>query len=501
MVPWDAIVETWTWEQGEPEMAERPWHWLLQGFLSLLLLAVGAGTMLLLAMFAEPPAVEQPQARPPKVEVADVQVFRNSVTLEVHGEVVPSREVVLSAEVAGRIVEMHPRAEAGRFVTDDPELVLIEIDPRDYEFEIRRLSSELDQSEGHLSELLIEEENTKRLVELARAQFELQESLFARRQRLYQGGSLTVGALEEAKQTRLTTENALATLENQARLLSTRQQRLRDAIALSTIQLERAQLDLERTKIHSPVNGVVIEDHVEQNDFVTRGTPLLTIEDTSRIEVSCKLTPQELYWVWAQRPSLSEGDLLDPRATGYELPRTPVTVSYDLAGRTYEWNGYLDRYEGLGLDPVTRTIPCRVVVEDPRDVRVRPLEGEPAESVRPVSGPPALVRGMFVGLAIQTQPQVELVALPKASLRPDGSVWWMDDDARVHRTQVNVAFHLRTQVLLHAAQTRLAPGMRVVTSPAAVLHNGQQVAVAHGNGKLDPHRETAARPPTTSSPR
>jgi multidrug resistance efflux pump len=463
--------------------------WVLQGIASVLVLAAGGAAMFALAASAESVQKQQKPEVTVVVTSAAVEAHADVVVLETNGEVVPAREIVLSAEVGGRVIHRDSRAEAGRYVTPDKELVLIEIDPRDYQLEITRLESELAQAEGSLNELDVEQKNTEQLVALARKQFELQESQYARRKQLFERGSLTEGTLDEAEQARLTAENSLAMLENQVRLFEARKRRLQDAIELVKAQLERAELDLERTQIRSPVSGVVITDHVEEDDFVGRGDALLTIEDTSSIEVQCKLTPSQLYWVWAQESIVDPNAIGDIAGRGYTLPKTPVKVNYRVAGRMYQWSGYLDRYQGLGLDPVTRTIPCRVVVENPRAVNVvneetqlaDPMTNRPAGSM---AGPPALVRGMFVGLEIETRPQVDLLSVPRSALRPDGTIWQLDDENRVHRFKAKAAHHLDDFVLLHADQTKLTDGMRVVTSPAAMLYEGQQVDIAESEAKI-----------------
>lgn len=476
--------------------------WVLQGIASVLILAAGGAAMYALAASAESVQKQQKPEVTVVVTAAPVVAHSDVVVLETNGEVVPAREIVLSAEVGGRVIHRDPRAEAGRYVTPDKQLVLIEIDPRDYQLEITRLESELAQAQGSLNELNVEQANTEQLVTLAQQQLTLQESQYTRRKQLFERGSLTEAALDEAEQARLTAENSLATLQNQVRLFEARKTRLRDAIKLVESQLERAKLDLERTKIRSPVSGVVITDHVEEDDFVARGEALLTIEDTSSIEVQCKLTPSQLYWVWAQESLVDPNAIGDVAGRGYTLPKTPVHVNYRVAGRMYQWSGYLDRYQGLGLDPVTRTIPCRVVVENPRAVNVvneetqlaDPMTSRPAGSM---AGPPALVRGMFVGLEIETRPQVDLLSVPRSALRPDGSIWQLDDENRVHRFKATAAHHLDDYVLLHADQTKLTPGMRVVTSPAAMLYEGQQVDIADNEAKTSGESSVAEDENTT----
>ena len=61
---------------------------------------------------------------------------------------------------------------------------------------------------------------------------------------------------------------------------------------------ERAQLDLDRTIIKSPVAGIVVRDVVELDSFVQLGAEIAVIEDTSQVDVQCNLKMTDLDWIW-----------------------------------------------------------------------------------------------------------------------------------------------------------------------------------------------------------
>jgi multidrug efflux pump subunit AcrA (membrane-fusion protein) len=103
----------------------------------------------------------------------------------------------------------------------------------------------------------------------------------------------------------LVADNTLQTLKNQLRANRVRRNRLQIAAQLAQAALQKAQLDLERTKIAAPVDGVIVQDTVEEGSFVQRGTALFTIDDTSSIEVQCSLEMGDLYWLWRQQPASS----------------------------------------------------------------------------------------------------------------------------------------------------------------------------------------------------
>jgi multidrug efflux pump subunit AcrA (membrane-fusion protein) len=156
---------------------------------------------------------------------------------------------------------------------------------------------------------------------------------------------------------------------------------------------------------------------------------------------------------------LGEGSGGDPssrvvRSASYELPKTPVEISYRLAGRedvVYQWSGRLSRYEGIGLDAQSRTVPVRITVDNPRDVR---RNGQKIDE-EGNGGLPALVRGMFVEVAIQTKPRRSLVLIPKLALRPGGQVWRFDSDPAM------LVSKSKTQEESMPAESKKEDGIRV----------------------------------------
>jgi len=115
------------------------------------------------------------------------------------------------------------------------------------------------------------------------------------------------------------------------------------------------------------------------------------------------------------------------QSSSYELPKTPVTISYHVAGRDdteFQWHGHLSRYEGIGIDAQTRTVPVRIAVDNPREVWQNGSIIKEDDN----GGMPALVRGMFVDCSIRTKPSQALVLLPKLALKPGNQVWHFEQD-------------------------------------------------------------------------
>ncbi len=430
----------------------------------LAILAGGIVAFFALASLKQPPQRVEEAVLAPLVETIVAQPHQGGLEIDVDGVVVPFREIDLSAEVSGRIAKRSELCRAGTYVTRGT--ALIEIDARDYALEVERLKRELAQASVALDELDVEVSNTQSLFKLSKEQLALQRRELERQQGLAGKRIVTDSELDDAKRNELSAVNAALTLSNELQLLGTRRSRLESARDLQQSQLEKALLDLSRTKVAAPIDGVIIREMVEEDSYVQKGTSLVKLEDTSAVEVKCSLRMEDLYWLWSQ-----SGNQPEPSPTrDYQLPPAPVTISYDLAGRRYLWEGVLSRFDGIGVDERTRTVPCRVLVAKPRDVRVQNLA---AGQTSPV-GPPALVRGMFVTVHVHAHPDASLLEIPQRAVQPGNTVWLVID-GRLAIQRIRVADTTDETVLVYAEASGLQPGMKLVSSPLALATDGMAV--------------------------
>ncbi|MCA9101895.1 MAG: HlyD family efflux transporter periplasmic adaptor subunit [Planctomycetales bacterium] len=420
--------------------------------------------------------------------------------VDVDGVVVPYREVTVSAEVAGRVAFKDPHCKAGRVV--EAGQLLVEIDSRDYEIEVERLSTDVEQAQVSIDETDVEIKNTELLIDIAAEDLEIERQELARVMQLADDDILTDSERDQSKRAELATQTSLQTLHNRKQLLSTQRTRLERMKKLAESRLQKARLDLDRTKIYCPFDGIVVNDAVEQDAYVQPGAAVVTIEDTSSVEVRVSLHSDQLQWLWStpdaaasELPDTSEVSAasLPETADGpqdpyrpYRLPKLPVTVSYYVEGREFRWDGVLARYDGPGFDERTRMVPCRIVVPDPREATVI----EPDGSSGPRE-PRALVRGMYVRARIHAAPDVHLIAVPENAIRPGGVVWTVRDGKLAIR-HVEIAKFADDVAYVDAEASDLSTGDEVIISPLTVSVDGMAVEVRNGWG------DTAAIEPASS---
>ena len=442
------------------------------------ILAVGFGGLALMIVLGQPEAktVEPEEKHSPLVETALVGLQRESLDIDVDGVVVPRREIGVAAEVGGQVIEKTDDCEAGKYVREGT--LLVRVDPRDYQLEVRRLDKELKQAQVSLEELDVEEKNTRELIALAKDGLELQKKELARLEVLAKRGDqyVTDSAMDTERRNVLTARNALVTLESQLRTTEARRGRLEAARDLVQANLDKANLNLSRTEIKAPIDGMIVKDSVELDAYLSPGTVIATIEDVSKCDVRCNLRMDELYWIWNQ-PHAEQPLERETSTRSYRLPPTPTTVIYRMGDRQYEWNGILRRYDGIGLDETTRTVPCIVVVDKPDKI-----SEHGTDSGQALRGPTALVRGMYVELKIHTRPDASLLQVPTVAIRPGNKIFRVRGGI-LNIITVNVISVMgdltvvtpKQQPTLGKQDESLMPGDQVVVSQMPSVYNGMSV--------------------------
>ncbi len=414
--------------------------------------------------------------------------FDDQLNIEVSGVVEPHREVKLSAQVSGEIASKSAVARAGNYVREGD--VLLTIDPRDYELEIKRLQAELAQSEAAINELTDELDGLERSRKIVQRDYDLQLQELERRRGA--GSALSQSELDQAERNVMGAERTLTELQNSIRLANTRKVRLTSGIDLSRSLLEKAELNLQRTKIEAPFDGIIVSDLVEQGDFVRVGDTLLVYEDTSQVDVKCSLRGSQVLQILKYSVPDSRFDT-DPLVSAYQLPPTPVTIIAQSGNDMVEWEGTLQRYDGVGFDEQTKMIPVRVIVNDP----VSNWAGRPVP----------LVRQMFVNVVIALDTAgVEddvLLTVHEVAIHPGNKIWSLTADDRLQQHSITILDRLNEDappqerlVVIRGADGQLKPGSRIVVTPLAQPNPGAPVELEPWQfGKED----SAATPITGTS--
>ena len=457
---------------------------VLKLVISLTILAMTAFAIIGFQMAKKPPREKANEKQIPLVSTYPAKKFVGELDLSFTGEVVPYKVVTKSTEVAGRIDEKNDHCRPGRAVKKGDTLV--KIDVFDYRVEVDRLNAEVTQSQTMIDELADEIKGADKNVKLAQDEFDLMEREYERRREI--ANSLSQSDLATAQRNKITAEKALESAKYNKQILETRQARMKAALDLSTSMLEKANEDKNRCEIKAPIDGVIVQSDVEEGDYVSKGTAVFTIEDTSRSEVLCNLKLEQLDWLWEHRP---KGNTTEKR-TAYQPPKVPVKIHADVGEQTVTWTGVLDRYDGIGLDESTKSVPCIIVVESP--------------VVQTSLGPVALVRGMFVQATVEYQygkdPENStangLVQFPAGAVQP-GNYVWLDDGGKLAKRDVDVVDFVtdestgkRMAIVNASGDKSIAPGEFVIDTPIANPSERAEIRIRNPGDKSTTDASTAS---------
>ena len=461
---------------------------LLRAILPVAVLLLGAGSLFVFGQRAEPETRETSDLVETVVETQSAELVEKPFPIVVDGEAVSYRRVTISAEVDGRVINLPESSRGGYFVNEGD--LLLEIDPTDYQIAVDRLTAQVQQAAFDLEALAVDIEGTQAMVKLADEQLRILQRDLNRATQLFARNAGSEREVDTARQAELAARNSRQTLQNQLAAYRKRQSTLTAAKEIAETQLRQAQADLKRTKIFAPVSGTVVGELINEGEFVRMGDPLIRISESARMEVKCNLRIPELKWVWLQhnsRKSPSEPTV----GQRLELPEAPVEVVFEVDGIRVVWDGVLSRYEGVGLDTRTRTVPCRVLVEHPEASRI---EAGLDQIRRTVVTPPALLSGMYVTVRIPITSPLPLLKLPISAYRPGGFVWVVRE-GKLEILDVQLARTMEDYVLVEQREDGLQDGDAVVVSPLASVSDGMQVRILNSSSDQPKTIANATAPP------
>ncbi|MGB7345707.1 MAG: HlyD family efflux transporter periplasmic adaptor subunit [Pirellulaceae bacterium] len=418
------------------------------------------------------PVVETRESQRPNAAIVETSVAANheeGIEFVVDGAVVPFKQIQIAAEVGGRVAHKSPQCRTGKAVSKGE--LLIRIDPTDYELEVKRLKEELTQAGAMLEELQSEIVTVDNQIESAKKQAELDDRQLKRTEELYDRRAASETELDTSRRTALGSRSNLQNLQDQKSQINQRRIRLESAQSLGETNLEKADLALKRTEILSPIDGVVVSENVEQDGYLQTGSTVIVLQDSSQLDVTCQLHMRQLHWLWQASKTEGVDDL-----SADAFPVTAAQVMYEMGGKTYVWDGVIDRLDGVGIDQQTRMVPCRIHVDNPTSGRQQsPATPSSAQSL-PIADAPTLMTGMFVKVRINAKPPIQLVRLPQRAIQP-GNVIWTVADGKLVRKEIDIATSVSTFVIAYQNPQGIQAGDQIVVSPLATPIDGMPVTL------------------------
>ncbi|MCP4113988.1 MAG: efflux RND transporter periplasmic adaptor subunit [Desulfobacteraceae bacterium] len=408
---------------------------LFRGVRSIVVLAAAVfGAVFLVAIRSEPERRTIDDSVP-VVQVAEARAETRTMVIDAFGTVKPRDTLKLTAEVPGRVVFIHEGFKEGGAIDQDE--VIVRIDQRTFLLDVRSARVRIRQADADIRRLSQEIDNLKSDIRLATANVKLTTKELTRIRALNKEDFASITRLDQAEQQDIQARMTLQGFQNSLSVTDSAMEQKQAALAMAKIDLDRAELALEKTEIRSEFYGWVLKKRVEMGEFITIGQPLGTVYRQGGLDVEVRIPLEKMQW-------------LDPIFDKGDLPRAVVTMTG--SNPDQEWRAKVARVKAT-IDEKTRTLPMV-------------LEVEPE-----TRGPVSLRPGTFVRCTISGSRYDPVFVVPRHLLRP-GNTLFVLEDGQLAMRKVEVLRRFKEEIFISRG---LGQGDKIVLSPLAQAVDGMKL--------------------------
>lgn len=395
------------------------------------LLVSGGGIGYFLYHLREAPPKRERAALPPVVQSVVIHAEDVVEHFVGYGVGLADRTATLGAEVSGTVIERIGDIEAGAEVSEGQPL--IRLDDRQYELDLARAQALVAADQARIDEIEVERLSLEKLKATAEKEVRIAAEEQATVTDLFETGQ---AHKREFNLSRLAYQQARRLLQNHEMQLAVLEPGMERAFAskrANEAAVGIAKLNIERCTLRAPFTGHIDLIMVDTGDQVGPGTSVLTMVDTSRVEVPVQLpsSVRSLVEVGAQ--------------CALESQSTPGV----------EWLGSVARIAPVSVER-TRTFAAYVEIDNSRQDHV-------------------LAGGTFVRAVVDGPLRKGALLIPRGAIRR-GQVMVVEDGV-VHLGRVTIERFLFDHALVKGD---IHDGSRVILSHLDSLTEGSEVRVGIG---------------------
>lgn len=377
----------------EPDRADRRVKVSTRIVVCVLVLVVGVVGMIGLANLKAPPAEVAYKERPIRAEAVHAVLEDIPVLITGYGEVRALDTVSVAPEVAGKVVEIHPRLEGGEIIPEGE--VLFGIDPSDYEAAFERARATVDQWEGTIERLRKQYATDQERLRTLRRSRDLAREEFGRVRKLFEEDRVgTRSGVDAAERAYNAAEDVADSMEQAVVLYPIRIREAESSLAAARASLKSAEISLSRCQVRTSFRARIKDVSLEQGQYVMPGQVVLTLANDAILEIHVPLDSRDAR-DWLR---------FDPDRTrqrtawfgGLEPVTCTIRWTEDPSGHV--WHGKLHRVVRFDQTTRTLTVAIRVPAEEALSVDAERLP---------------LVEGMFCSVEIPGRTIEGAVRLPR----------------------------------------------------------------------------------------
>lgn len=309
----------------------------------------------------------------------------------------------ISAEIAGTVA-VRPEAIEPGFPISKGDLI-VAIESAEFEARAERARQGIAAIDAECQSLKVDEQVWEITLALARENVALLKDELERLRDAVAASGATVVEVDRLRREITRAEREAESVRQLYEQVPSRRAALDARLGVERAVLAMAEIDIARSRITSPIDGVLQEVWVKRGERLSPGAPVARIVNLQRMEAPVRVPVSAL-------ADIGPGSLATLSTTG---PRA----------RT--WTGVVARI-APEADVQTRTATVYVEIEQAPDVA-------PSDALTP---------GRFVMSRISSNTPMTALALPRAAINGD-RVLVVDDAGRAASREVVVTFHVDSQ--------------------------------------------------------
>jgi len=276
-------------------------------YLVIFLIIICTGGAFYYLIKTKPPAIKQTvEEKTWNVESQIVSLGSHQPILHLTGQVISSSDITISASIEADVSKRW--VNPGDKITKGQ--LLISFNDDQTKLKLNQAESTQEEIESQIKEEKYNNDINTKILQKEKELLKLSQLAVKRATTLERSSMASEAQIEDAKQAFLKQQIAIIdrekTIKNYENRLTILKAKLKHAVA----QVALAEINLAYTKVHSPINGYVIETSVDTAEQVRPGTTLLQIYDSDSIEIRCLVSEKNLpnlqHHVANQKPLLAK---------------------------------------------------------------------------------------------------------------------------------------------------------------------------------------------------
>ena len=359
----------------------------------------------------------KPHRKPPQESVQKVTAVKAvkipfSPVIHGFGEVTPDKTWSAITQISGKIIEINPSPQNGKFLRKGD--LIAKIDDTEYRLAIDKAKAETAKIQADMEQLNVKKQNLASQKAILDKMLTLNKKNLERNRLLNADKNISDQELEKEELTVLQQENTVTSLQAEINLIPAQITAYEAQAASAAAALKQAELNASYAVISAPFDGRVSDVNAELLQFASTGTVLCKLDSIDKAEIETSIAPDLLAIL---PPSRTE----KPTEQARTAFRDRQTFTVETASQEgFSWPANFLRFSEK-VDPNTRMVGLVIGVDKPYGTS----DGTPH---MPLS------KGLFCKVSIKGVERSEIV-LPRYAIHED-SVYIVEDGKLVIRPVV-----------------------------------------------------------------